>query len=132
MLGSTMPGSAGVLAGPLKQPTPLGSTIPVEVAYARPDEQLIIPLEVPAGTTLSQAIVLSRIQERFPEIDLATAKTGIFSRLSSHSTVLRAGDRVEIYRPLSIDSKALRQQRAAVQRLSRTLAGSEQGGAGKD
>ena len=108
------------------------ATIPVEVAYARPDEQLIITLEVPAGTTLSQAIVLSRIQERFPEIDLATAKTGIFSRPSPLSTVLRAGDRVEIYRPLNIDSKVLRQQRAAAQRLARTLAGSKQGGVGKD
>ena len=91
-------------------------TIPVEVAYAHPDEQLIISLEIPSGTTLEQAIDLSRIQERFPEIHLASARVGIFSKLSSLSTVLRAGDRVEIYRPLHADSKTLRKQRAAAQR----------------
>ena len=92
------------------------ATIPVEVAYARPDEQLIIALEVPAGATLAQAILLSRIQERFPEIDPATAKAGIFGKLSAPSTVLRAGDRVEIYRPLGVDAKARRKQRAAIRR----------------
>ena len=87
--------------------------IQVEVAYARPDEQIIIPVEVPEGTTLAQAIALSRIQERFPEIDLTTAKVGIFSKLSKPSATLRAGDRVEIYRPLIADPKAVRKQRAA-------------------
>lgn len=87
--------------------------IQVEVAYARPDEQAIIPVEVPAGTTLEKAIHLSRIQERFPEIDLTTAKVGIFGKLSPLSATLRAGDRVEIYRPLVADPKVVRRQRAA-------------------
>jgi putative ubiquitin-RnfH superfamily antitoxin RatB of RatAB toxin-antitoxin module len=87
--------------------------IQVEVAYARPDEQIIIPVEVLEGTTLAQAVALSRIQERFPEIDMSTAKVGIFSKLSKPSAILRAGDRVEIYRPLIADPKAVRKQRAA-------------------
>jgi putative ubiquitin-RnfH superfamily antitoxin RatB of RatAB toxin-antitoxin module len=87
--------------------------IQVEVAYARPDEQIIVPVEVPEGTTLEQAIELSRIQERFPEINLTTVKVGIFAKLSKPSTMLRAGDRVEIYRPLIADPKAVRKQRAA-------------------
>jgi len=88
-------------------------TIRVEVAYARPDEQVIIPLDVPEGTTLEHAIGLSRIQERFPEIDLTSAKVGIFGKLSKLSATLQAGDRVEIYRPLIADPKAVRKQRAA-------------------
>jgi putative ubiquitin-RnfH superfamily antitoxin RatB of RatAB toxin-antitoxin module len=89
------------------------TTIRVEVAYARPDEQLIIPVEAPAGATLEQVIVLSRIQDRFPEIDLGTTKVGVFGKLSKLSAVARAGDRVEIYRPLLADPKAVRKQRAA-------------------
>jgi putative ubiquitin-RnfH superfamily antitoxin RatB of RatAB toxin-antitoxin module len=88
-------------------------TIRVEVAYARSDRQLIIPIEVSVGTTLEQAIILSRIQEHFPEIDLATAKVGIFGKLSTLSTKLRSSDRVEIYRPLIADPRAVRKQRAA-------------------
>jgi len=84
----------------------------VEVAYALPDEQVIIPIDIPEGATLEQAIAVSRIQDRFPEIDLTTAKVGIFGKLSHLSTQLRAGDRVEIYRPLLADPKAVRKKRA--------------------
>ena len=87
--------------------------IQIEVAYARPDEQLIVPVEVPEGATLEQAILLSRIQERFPEIHLETAKVGVFGKLSKLSATVRAGDRVEIYRPLLADPKVVRKQRAA-------------------
>ena len=89
------------------------ATLRVEVAYARPDEQLVIPVEAPAGATVEQVIVLSRIQDRFPEIDLKIAKVGVFGKLSKPSAVVRAGDRVEIYRPLLADPKAVRKQRAA-------------------
>jgi len=56
--------------------------IPVEVAYARPDKQRIIPLEVPVGTTVREAIEASGILEAFPEIDLTRNKVGIFGRLT--------------------------------------------------
>jgi len=88
-------------------------TIRIEVAYARPDEQVIIPVEAPEGATLEQVIVLSRIQDRFPEIDPKVAKVGVFGKLSKLSAAVRAGDRVEIYRPLLADPKAVRKQRAA-------------------
>ena len=85
----------------------------VEVAYARPDDQVIIPVDAPEGATVEQVIVLSRIQERFPEINPQTAKVGVFGKLAKLSVVVRAGDRVEIYRPLLADPKAVRKQRAA-------------------
>ena len=89
------------------------ATLRVEVAYARTDEQLIIPVDAPEGATVEQVIVLSRIQQRFPEIDLKTAKVGVFGKLSKLSAAVRAGDRVEIYRPLLADPKEVRKKRAA-------------------
>ena len=89
------------------------SKIPVEVAYARPDEQLIIPLEVAPGTTVQQAIELSGILEHFPEIDLNENKVGVFGKITRPDSELREKDRVEIYRPLIADPKESRRRRAA-------------------
>jgi putative ubiquitin-RnfH superfamily antitoxin RatB of RatAB toxin-antitoxin module len=68
-------------------------TILVEVAYAKPDKQVIIPLQVKPGTQLVEAIKLSGILEQFPEIDLEKSKLGIFSKVSKPDTVLREKDR---------------------------------------
>lgn len=85
----------------------------VEVAYALPEEQHIFALEVPAGTTAEQAVRQSGVLERFPDIDLSKQKLGIFGKLNKLNYVLRAGDRVEIYRSLIADPKEVRKQRAA-------------------
>jgi uncharacterized protein len=85
----------------------------VEVAYATPEKQVILKVEVPAGATAQQAVERSGILEQFPEIDLAKNKLGIFGKATAASTELRAGDRVEIYRPLIADPKEVRKQRAA-------------------
>lgn len=87
--------------------------MPVEVAYARPDEQVIIALDVEPGTTVEEAIRASGILERFAEIDLAQNKVGIFGKLTPLNTELRPKDRVEIYRALIADPKEVRKQRAA-------------------
>lgn len=87
-------------------------TIPVEVAYAKPETQVIISLNVKPGTTLIEAVKLSGVLEQFPEIDLAQNKFGIFSKVADENTVLREKDRVEIYRPLIADPKDSRRRRA--------------------
>ena len=87
--------------------------IPVEVAYALPEEQVILKLQVEDGTTVRQAVEVSGILARFPEIDLEQNKLGIFGKLVKADTTLRAKDRVEIYRPLIADPKEVRRQRAA-------------------
>jgi putative ubiquitin-RnfH superfamily antitoxin RatB of RatAB toxin-antitoxin module len=87
-------------------------TIPVEVAYATPQTQVIINLSVKPGTTLLDAIKLSGVLEQFPEIDLEKNKFGIFSKANDADTVLREKDRVEIYRPLIADPKESRRKRA--------------------
>ncbi len=88
----------------------------VEVAYALPQQQYLIPVEVPVGTTIEQAIHASGILKHCPEIDLTSVKVGIFSELAALQTVLTAGDRIEIYRPLQVDPKAQRRERAKAQK----------------
>ena len=90
--------------------------IRVEVAYALPGEQLILELEVPAGITAGEAVHRSGMLERFPQIDAATLKLGLYSRPVEPGQPLRDGDRVEIYRPLLADPKQVRRQRAAANR----------------
>ena len=85
----------------------------IEVAYALAERQVLIPLHLPPHSTVEEAILRSKIVEQFPEIDLSSAKVGIFGKLSKLTAVLRDGDRIEIYRPLLADPKALRKQRAA-------------------
>lgn len=85
----------------------------VEVVYATPQQQTVIPLQVPAGTALGQAIVLSGIGQRHPEIDLGTQAVGVFGELATLERVLRDGERIEIYRPLLADPKQARRRRAA-------------------
>ncbi|MFP5307695.1 MAG: RnfH family protein [Gammaproteobacteria bacterium] len=90
-----------------------GDLIPIEVAYAAPAEQVILKLDVAAGTTVRDAIERSGILQRFPEIDLAQNKVGRWSHVAALDEIVRAGDRVEIYRPLIADPKEMRRQRAA-------------------
>jgi putative ubiquitin-RnfH superfamily antitoxin RatB of RatAB toxin-antitoxin module len=85
----------------------------VEVAYALPNQQVILPVKVPAGTTAETAIKQSGVLAKFPEIDLAVNKIGVFGKLSKLDAELRHLDRVEIYRPLIADPKEVRRQRAA-------------------
>lgn len=84
----------------------------VEVAYAEPDKQCIIQVEVVEKCSVQEAIEQSKIMAIFPQIDLTKQKVGIFSRPCELSDGLRAGDRVEIYRPLTIDPKEARRAKA--------------------
>jgi putative ubiquitin-RnfH superfamily antitoxin RatB of RatAB toxin-antitoxin module len=89
------------------------NTIEVEVAYALPDKQAILVLEVSPGTTVQEAAAQSGITEKFEGIDLENAKFGIFGAVVSPKRELKAGERVEIYRPLIADPKEVRKARAA-------------------
>jgi putative ubiquitin-RnfH superfamily antitoxin RatB of RatAB toxin-antitoxin module len=89
------------------------STINVEVVYAEPDRQLIISVNVDAGTTVGGAIVQSGVMMEFPELDVESSKVGIFGKATAMETKLQEGDRVEIYRPLIADPKEVRRKKAA-------------------
>lgn len=88
-------------------------TINVEVAYAEPDRQLILPINVDIGTTVGGAIVQSGMMIEFPLLDIENSKVGVFGKATAMTTVLKDGDRVEIYRPLIADPKEVRRKRAA-------------------
>lgn len=85
--------------------------IQVEVAYAKPERQLLIELTLPADSTIEQAIQTSGILQQFPEIDLNQQKVGIFSQACKLDKALQDGDRVEIYRPLTQDPMTARRNR---------------------
>jgi len=89
--------------------------VQVEVVYASPARQQICRLTLPDGSNARQAALASRLSESFPELDLSSCALGIFGkRLQNPETyLLRASERVEIYRPLLIDPKEIRRRRAA-------------------
>ena len=93
-----------------------GDAIDVEVAYALSAHQYVVSVRVAAGTQVADAIRQSGILQEFPEIDLATAKLGIFSRRVDAHDVVSDGDRIEIYRPLLVDPKTVRRLRAQVRK----------------
>ncbi|SFL82778.1 RnfH family protein [Marinobacter zhejiangensis] len=88
--------------------------IDVEVAYATPEKQKIMALSVHDGTTVYDAVLKSGILAEFPEIDLDATDMGVFGKVvkKPREEALRAGDRVELYRPLKIDPKQARLNRA--------------------
>ena len=97
----------------------MNEMILVEVAYATPEKQLILELEVIKGTTAIEAVKQSGITKEFPVIDLEKDAMGIFSSLLDgkdyplpNEYELQPLDRVEIYRPLIIDPKQARSARA--------------------
>jgi uncharacterized protein len=88
--------------------------IRVEVAYALPERQRIVALNLPAGSTAFAAARQSGIERMFPGLELETARMGVFGVevADPRSHVLRDGDRVEIYRELTIDPREARKARA--------------------
>jgi len=102
--------------------------ISVEVAYAAPEKQLILQIDVAVGTTAFEAAELSGIVNEFETIDLNKDAMGIFSKVLDGKNmpwpkeyILKARDRVEIYRPLTIDPKQARLARAEKTKAAKKL-----------
>ena len=93
-----------------------GGKLTVEVAYALAHEQAVVQLEVEADATLRRAIERSGLLERYPEIDLRIMRVGVFGKVRGLDEAVRSGERIELYRPLAIDPKEMRRQRAADKR----------------
>ena len=79
----------------------------IGIAYAAKGRQTWLKIDVPDGSTVRQAIEISGILERFPEIDLDTQKVGIFGKLTKLDSVLESGNRIEIYRPITADPETV-------------------------
>jgi putative ubiquitin-RnfH superfamily antitoxin RatB of RatAB toxin-antitoxin module len=95
--------------------TDTAGMINVEVAFALPDQQKIVALQVPIGTTVYDAAVMSCIVDQFEGLQLAGTPMGIFGKAvkNPQAEEIKQGQRVEIYRPLTIDPKEARANRAA-------------------
>jgi putative ubiquitin-RnfH superfamily antitoxin RatB of RatAB toxin-antitoxin module len=102
----------------------VSASINVEVVYALPVRQEVVRLKLPQGATLQQAIEASGLPQKYPEIDPAKGKFGVYAKLAKPDTVLRDRDRVEIYRPLIADPKEVRKQRAAEGKVMKKGGGS--------
>jgi len=86
--------------------------ITVEVAYALPERQWLVKVQLPAGATVQAAIDASGIADQVPGIEITPDRLGVFSIKAEPTTTLHDGDRVEIYRPLQVDPKESRRRRA--------------------
>ncbi|MBI3480099.1 MAG: RnfH family protein [Nitrosomonadales bacterium] len=75
----------------------------VGIAYSEPAQQIWLRIEVPEQATLHDAIEQSGILKKFPDIDLETRQVGIFGKVAKLDTLLKPGDRVEIYRGITAD-----------------------------
>lgn len=110
----------------------MGESIRVEVVYALPSRQEVIGVNLPEGSSVLQAIEASGLLRKYPDIDLAKNKLGVYAKLSKPDAVLRDRDRVEIYRPLIADPKEVRKQRAAEGKAMKKGGGEATAAAGAD
>lgn len=84
----------------------------IEIVYGLADRQVLKSMTVAEGTTVREAALQSGLEVEFPELDLQQVPLGIFGKVVKDETVLRDGDRIEVYRPLLIDPKEARRKRA--------------------
>lgn len=84
----------------------------VEVVYARPDQQRVVSVAHVDGMTAERAVMASGLLREFPEIEAQALVLGIYGRRVAGSAPVRAGDRVEIYRPLKFDPRDARRRAA--------------------
>jgi len=88
----------------------------IEVACSPAPRQVqTTALELPAGSTVADALRASGLVEpNGPAPN--TLRYGVWGRVQPLDHVLRDGDRVEIYRPLTVDPKEARRLRYKKQR----------------
>ncbi|MFU8788657.1 MAG: RnfH family protein [Methylobacter sp.] len=83
----------------------------VGVCYAESDRQLWMRLEVPDSSTIEETIKLSGVLKLYPEINLASQKVGIFGKIAALDTAVKDGDRVEIYRQITVDPQTVQRRK---------------------
>ncbi|WP_207063038.1 RnfH family protein [Motiliproteus sp. SC1-56] len=82
----------------------------LSVVYAETDRQHWLPVQVPEGASVAEAIRASGILARYPQIDISAQKVGIFGKLTRLDAPVSEGDRIEIYRPIIADPKTVQRR----------------------
>lgn len=93
--------------------TAAAGSVRVEVAFATRDRQHVVSLQLPAGSTVAEALAVVAERAPFAELDLAAMPVGVFGDRCERDRVLTEGDRVELYRPLELDPREARRRRVA-------------------
>ena len=88
------------------------SAVRVEVVYALPDRYWSALVELPVGSNVAQALAAANLEEKVPGLEIDSDMLAIFSRPATLTTALHDGDRIELLRPLPLDPKQLRRERA--------------------
>ena len=90
----------------------MAADMSVEVVLATPERQVLLTVNVEAGASVADVVVSSGIESRFPGLAVADMAVGIWGKPVSRDSEVNAGDRIELYRPLEIDPREARRQRA--------------------
>ena len=86
----------------------------IGVCYAEAERQLWVRLEVPDESTIQEAIELSGVLKQYPQIDLTTQKVGVYGKLAKLEAPIKEGDRIEIYRKITVDPQQVQRRRVDV------------------
>lgn len=90
----------------------MSAGIRVEVVYALPERAWSASLELPRGATVADALAAADLAAQVPGLEINPGHLAIYGRAAAMETVLHDRDRVEILRPLQVDPKQARRQRA--------------------
>lgn len=91
------------------------------VVYSPAARQVLeLPVQLPAGASVREALQASGLAARCPELELDGVSVGVWGRRATLEQILREQDRVEIYRPLRVDPKVARRERFKRQGAGRT------------
>jgi putative ubiquitin-RnfH superfamily antitoxin RatB of RatAB toxin-antitoxin module len=86
------------------------------VVFCLPERQHVLPVELPTGATLRDAVLASGLLRLEPWLSAAALDLGVFNTPRPSEALVRPGDRIEVYRPLTVDPKVARRVRAQVRR----------------
>ena len=84
----------------------MSETLHVSVVYIE-DEPFLRHFQLPAGSTVQDALDHSGVLKRFPQIDLELQKVGIYGKPATLDTPFEDGDRIELYRPITADPETV-------------------------
>jgi uncharacterized protein len=92
---------------------PIAAAQSVEVVYATRERQWQVAVPWREGLTALAAVEASGLLAELPDVDVAALVLGRFGARVAHDAPLKAGDRIEICRPLRADPRAARRALAA-------------------
>jgi len=68
-------------------------------------------VQVPYGSTVADAVAACPLRAEFPSLDLDALGVGVWGRKAPGGQKLKERDRIEVYRPLTVDPKVARRER---------------------